>query len=78
MEDGILAGGPPKADNVVGEAVSVETEVGLPLQARRSNLVIAGLRRPRGLDKLVLDSCVKQMKWDHPSAYTSVPGLDAI
>ena len=77
LEDGILAGGPPKADKVVGEAPYVETVVSLSLPARRSNLVIVGLRRPRGLDKLVLDSCVKPMKWDHPSADTSVPSPDA-
>ena len=77
MEDRIPAGGPPKANKVVGEAPSVETAVGLPLLARQSNLVIVGLRRPRGLDKLVLDSCVQLMKWDHPSADTSVPSPNA-
>ena len=77
MEDGILAGGSPRADKVTGEALFVETVVGLPLPVRGSNLVIAGLRRLRGLDKLVLNSCVKPMKWDHLSADMSVPGTDA-
>ena len=61
----------------MGEALSIETSVGLLLPARQSNLTIVGPRRPRGLDRLVPNSPVKPMKWDHLSADTSVPGLDA-
>ena len=57
---------PPKVDNVVGEAPFVERVVVPSFSARQFNLVIGGLDRPRGPDKLVLNSPVKPMKWDHP------------
>ena len=63
LEDGNLAGGPPSADKVVGQAPSAETTVGSSLLDRRSSLIITGPCRPRGLDKLV----------DHLSSDTSVP-----
>ena len=77
LEDEISAEGPPSADKVVGEAPSAETAVGPLLPTRRSNLVIFDLRRLRGPNKLVLNSCVKLMKWNHPSADTSIPSPDA-
>ena len=61
----------------MGEAPFIETVVGPLLPARRSNLAIAGLRRLRGLDKVVLNSLVTPMKWDHLSMDTFVPGPDA-
>ena len=76
MENGISAGGPPSTDKVVSEAPFAKTVVGPPLSARWSDLVITGLYRPRGPDKLVLNSCVKPMKWDHLSVDTYVPGPD--
>ena len=63
LEDGNLVGGPPSADKVVGQAPSAETTVGSPLLDRRSSLVITSPCRPRGLDKLVLNSPIKPMKW---------------
>ena len=66
LEDGISVGGPPSADNVVGEVPSVETVVVPLLFARQLNLVIRGPHRPRGHDRLVLNSQVKPIKWDHP------------
>ena len=65
LEYEIPAEGLLSADKVVGEAPSVETTVSPPLPARRSDLVIPGLYKPRGPDKLVVNSCVKLMKWDH-------------
>ena len=62
LEDGVPAWGPTSDDNVVGEAPSVETIVGPLLSARQFNLAIGSLRRPRGPDKLVLNSSVKPMK----------------
>ena len=61
----------------MGEAPSIETTVGLPLLARQFNLAIAGPRRPRGPDRLVLNSPVKLMNWDHLSADIFVPGSNA-
>ena len=60
----------------MGEVPSIEIIVGLPLPARRSNLVIADPCKPRGSYRLVLNSLVKSMKWDHLSADMSIPGLD--
>ena len=77
LEDGIPAEEPPSADKVVGEAPSSGTAVSPLLKARLFDLVITDLCRPRGPDKMVLNSCVKSMKWDHPLADTYVPGLDA-
>ena len=77
MEDGVLARGPPSTDKAVGEAPFVEIAVGMLFPTRWSDLIIAGLNRPRGPDKLVLNSCVKLMKWDLLSADTSILGPDA-
>ena len=60
----------------MGEAPSAETIVRLPLPARRSNLVIAGLHKSRDPDKLELNSYVKPMKLDHLSVDTFIPGPD--
>ena len=57
----------------MGEAPSVETVVDPPLPTKRSNLTITSPRRPRGPYRLVLNSHVKSMKWDHLLANTSVP-----
>ena len=43
LEDGVLAGGPPNADGVVGEAL-LEIAVGLSFSTRLAN---AGPHRPR-------------------------------
>ena len=74
---GTLARGPPNANKVVGDAPSTKTVVGWPLSSRRSNLAIASPCRPRGFDRLVLNSHVQPMKWDHPSTDTSIPGPNA-
>ena len=42
LKDGIPARGLPSADKVVAEAPSVETTVGHPLPAKRSDLIIGG------------------------------------
>ena len=52
----------------------LETTVGLLFLARLTN---AGPRRPRGLDRLVLNSPINSMKWDQPLEDTSDPGPDA-
>ena len=62
LEDGILAGGPPSANNVMDEAPSVETVVRPLLSARQFNLTISAPRGPRGPDMLVLNSPIKPMK----------------
>ena len=77
LEDGILVKGPPSVDNVVGKAPFAETAVGPLLSARQFNFAIGGPRRPRVFKRLVLNSSVKSMKWDHSLADASVPGLDA-
>ena len=77
MEDGISAGGTLRGDNDVGEAPYVEKIVVSLLFSRQFNLAIGGPRRPRGLDKLVLNSWVKLMKWDHPPMEATAPGSDA-
>ena len=77
LEDGTLARRPQSIDKVVGEGPFAETTVGQPLLARQSNLAILGPRKPRVLDRLVLNSPFKPMKWDYLSVDTSVPGLDA-
>ena len=59
LEDEISVEGLPSADNIVGEAPFVETIVVPLLFARQFNLTIGGTHRPRGLDKLVLNSPVK-------------------
>ena len=59
LEDGILAEGPPSIDNVVSEAPSVVTVVGLPLSSRQFNLTIGSPHKLRGPDKLVLNSPAK-------------------
>ena len=76
-EDGTLAEGPPNTDKVVGKAPSIETTIGPTLPARWSNLIIACPRRIRGRDKLVLNSPIKPMKWDHLSTDTSISGPDS-
>ena len=76
LENGILARGPLSTDNVVGEAPFAETVVGLLLSARQFNLAIGGPHRLRGPDRLVLNSSIKLMKWDHPLVDAFVPGLD--
>ena len=68
---------PPRVDKVVGEAPFAEAVVGPLLSARQFNLVIGGPHRPRGLDRLVLNSPVKPMKWDHPPTEVSLPGPDS-
>ena len=55
----------------------VETNVVPLLFVRQFNLAIGGPRRPRGLKRLMLNSSVKPMKWDHPPADVSTSGLDA-
>ena len=73
LEDGVPTGGPRNADRVVREAPS-KVVVGILFLARLANV---GPRMLRGLNKLVLNSFVNPMKWDQPSANTSVPGSDA-
>ena len=51
----------------------METVIGSSLPTRWSNLP----RRPRGPDRLVLNSPIQPMKWDHPLTDTFVPGPDA-
>ena len=58
------------------EAPSIETIVGLLLSTRHFSLAIDSPHKPRGPDRLVLNSPVKPMKWDHPPTDTSVPGPD--
>ena len=77
LEERIPTGGPPSTSNVMGETPSIETTVAPFLFARKFNLVIGGPRRPRGPNRLVLNSPVKPMKWDHPPADTFVPGPDS-
>ena len=77
LGDGIPTEGPPKANNVVGEAPSIEIVVGPLILARQFNLTIGRPYRPRNPNMLVLNSPVKPMKWDHPPTDASVPGLDA-
>ena len=72
LENGVLAEGPRNADRVVREAPS-EVAVGPLFPARLTN---AGLHRPRGPNRLVLNSLVNPMKWDQPSEETSV-GLES-
>ena len=76
-EDGTPSKGPPNANKVMGDAPSIETVVGPPIYARRSNTAIASPRRPRGPNMLVLNSPIQPMKWDHLLTETYVPGLDA-
>ena len=52
----------------------LEATVGLLFLARLTN---DGPRRPRGLDRLMLNSSINSMKWDQPSEDTSDPGPDA-
>ena len=61
----------------MGDAPSTDTAIGPLLLAKSSNLAITGPRRPRGYDRLVLNSPVQPMKWDHFSTNTFVPGPDA-
>ena len=77
LENGTPIGGPPSADNVVGEAPPPETVVGLSLLARRSNFAISSSCKPRGPNRLVLNSLVISMKWYHLSADTSTLGRNA-
>ena len=60
----------------MGDSSFSETTIGPPLSARRSNLAIVGHRRLRGLDRLVLNSPVQPMKWDHLSTDTSILSPD--
>ena len=76
MEDGISARGPPRANNVVGKAPSIETVVVSLLSTRQFNLAIGSPRRPRGPNRLVLNSSVKPIKWDHPPMDSTALGLD--
>ena len=62
LEDGVLVGGPPNADGVVGEAPS-EIVVGLSFSTRLAN---AGPRRPRLPNWLMLGSYVLSQEWDRP------------
>ena len=77
LEDGAPIGGPPNADQAVSEAPSIETNVSPPLQARRFSLAIPDACKARLLDRLVLGSYVKPMKWGRPSTDTSAPSPDA-
>ena len=64
LEDRISAEGPLSIDNVLAEAPSIETAIVIPLLfARQFNLAIGCPHRLRGLDRLVLNSPVKPMKW---------------
>ena len=54
--------GCPSADNIAGKAPSVETVVVPLLSARQFNLAIGGPSKPRGPNRLVLNSPVKSMK----------------
>ena len=76
--DGILTGAPPSSDNVAGETPSTKTTVGLLLSARQFNLTISGSYKPRGHGRLVLNSPVKPMKWNHPPTDASIPCLDYV
>ena len=78
LENEILVRGPPSVDNVVGEAPFVETVVVPLLSARQFNLAISGPHRPRGLDRLVLNSLIKPMKWDHPPTDMTASGPNAV
>ena len=68
---GFQPGGPPNVDRVMGEAL-LEIAVELSFSTRLAN---AGLRRLRGLDRLVLNSPVIPMKWEQPSTGLPVLGL---
>ena len=57
MEDGVLTGGPPNADGVMGEAPS-ETAVGSLFSARHAN---ARPHMPRLHDQLMLGSYVARV-----------------
>ena len=63
LENGVLTGGPPNADRVVGET-PLEIATKLSFSTRLAN---ADPRRPRGPDRLVLNSPVIPMKWEQPS-----------
>ena len=58
LEDGVLDGGPPIADRVMGEA-PLEIVIELPFSVMLAN---AGPCRLRGLGRLVLNSPVIPMK----------------
>ena len=77
LEDGISTGGPPRSDNAMGEAPSVETTVVLLLSARQFNLVIGSPSKLKGPDRLVLNSLIKLMKCDHPLTDPIAPGPNA-
>ena len=63
LEDGVSDGGPPDVDRGMGEA-PLEIVVELSFSASLAN---ASPRRPRGPNKLVLNSLVILMKWEQPS-----------
>ena len=75
LEDGISTMGPSNANNVMGEAPSIETVVIPLLSTRQFNLGIGGSYRPKGPDRLVLNSPVKPMNWDHPSGPDSTQSI---
>ena len=72
LEDRVPTGGPRDVDRVVREAPS-EVAIGLLFPTKLAN---AGLYRPRGLSRLVLNSPDNSMKWDQPSTDMSVPSPD--
>ena len=74
LEDGVLAGVPPNADRVTGEA-PLEMVAELLFSVK---LVNAGPRRLRGPNRVVLNSPVIPMKWDQPLTGTLVPGPDVV
>ena len=74
LEDGVPAGVPPNADRVTGEApLTMATELSFSVR-----LVNADPHRPRGPDRLVLNSPVIPMKWDQPSTGTLVSVPDVV
>ena len=73
LEDGALAEGPPLDGGVANEALPIEEVGGLPPQANRHSLTLYGARRTRPPDKMILNSYVKPLEWNHPLADVSTP-----
>ena len=54
LEDGAPTRGPPNVDQAISETLSINTIIGLSLQARRSSLAILGAHRARLPNRLML------------------------